>query len=85
MALHRTVPGTGRRAYFAGTLAMAVPKRKTSRMRRGNRRAHDSLPQATYQEDPNTGEFVRRHHVDLKTGMYHGRQVIVQQTEEDDY
>ena len=55
---------------------MAVPKRKISRMRRGNRRSHDKLKPETYQEDPHTGEFVRRHHVDLKTGMYRGRQVI---------
>jgi large subunit ribosomal protein L32 len=27
-------------------------------------------------EDKTTGEPVRRHHVDLKTGMYRGRQVI---------
>jgi len=55
---------------------MAVPKRKTSRMRRGNRRAHQKIKPDTYQEDPHTGEYVRRHHVDRKTGMYRGRQVI---------
>ncbi|GEQ97198.1 50S ribosomal protein L32 [Iodidimonas gelatinilytica] len=55
---------------------MAVPKRKVSPMRRGNRRAHDKLERVNYQEDPHTGEYVLRHHVDLKTGMYRGRQVI---------
>ena len=40
------------------------------------RRAHDSLPVENWVEDSNTGEPVRRHHVDLKTGMYKGRQVI---------
>ncbi|MGF1606647.1 MAG: 50S ribosomal protein L32 [Rhodothalassiaceae bacterium] len=55
---------------------MAVPKRKVSRMRRGNRRAHDALNTPNFQEDPHTGEYVLRHHVDLKTGMYRGRQVI---------
>ncbi|MBP5855785.1 50S ribosomal protein L32 [Marivibrio halodurans] len=55
---------------------MAVPKRKTTPSRRGNRRAHDGLKQPTYREDQTTGELVRPHHVDLKTGMYRGRQVI---------
>ncbi|GER03959.1 50S ribosomal protein L32 [Iodidimonas nitroreducens] len=45
-------------------------------MRRGNRRSHDKLEPVNYQEDPHTGEYVLRHHVDLKTGMYRGRQVI---------
>lgn len=55
---------------------MAVPKRKTSPSRRGNRRAHDSLTTVNWVEDSNTGEAKRRHHIDLKTGMYKGRQVI---------
>ena len=55
---------------------MAVPKRKVSKARRNNRRAHDSLPQVNWVEDPTTGEPVRRHHIDLKTGMYKGRQVL---------
>lgn len=54
---------------------MAVPKKKVSRARRGSRRGHDTLKQANYQEDQHTGEFKLRHHVDLKTGMYRGRQV----------
>lgn len=40
------------------------------------RRAHDALSVENWVEDSNTGEAVRRHHVDLKTGMYKGRQVI---------
>lgn len=55
---------------------MAVPKRKVSRSRRDNRRAHDALTNATYIEDKDTGELRRPHHIDLKTGMYKGRQVI---------
>ena len=55
---------------------MAVPKKKTSKSRRNNRRAHDALQNPQYVEDSHTGEPVRRHHVDLKTGMYKGRQVI---------
>lgn len=55
---------------------MAVPKRKTTPSRRGNRRAHDALKGVNWVEDSNTGEPKRRHHIDLKTGMYKGRQVI---------
>ena len=56
---------------------MAVPKRKTSPSRRGMRRAHDALSPPTVVEDKDTGEFRRPHHIDLKTGIYRGRQVIV--------
>ncbi len=55
---------------------MAVPKRKTSKSKRNMRRAHDTLTVENWVEDGATGEPVRRHHVDLKTGMYKGRQVI---------
>ncbi len=55
---------------------MAVPKRKTSPSRRGMRRAHDALPTNSYVEDAKSGELRRPHHIDLKTGMYRGRQVL---------
>ena len=55
---------------------MAVPKRKVSKSRRNLRRAHDVLKAPTYVESPDSGEYVRPHHIDLKTGMYKGRQVI---------
>ena len=55
---------------------MAVPKRKTSKSKRNMRRAHDALPTESWVEDANTGEAKRRHHIDLKTGTYKGRQVI---------
>ncbi len=55
---------------------MAVPKRKVSPSRRNNRRSHDRLRVENVQEDQNTGEYKRRHHIDLKTGTYRGRQVI---------
>lgn len=55
---------------------MAVPKGKVSRSRRNMRRAHDALKSPTYVENPDTGEPHRPHHIDLKTGMYRGRQVI---------
>lgn len=55
---------------------MAVPKRKTSKSKRDMRRAHDSISATNWQEDKTTGEPTRRHHIDLKTGMYKGKQVL---------
>jgi large subunit ribosomal protein L32 len=55
---------------------MAVPKRKVSPSRAGMRRAHHALEANSYIEDKQTGELRRPHHVDLKTGMYKGRQVL---------
>src|SRR5690606_6285897 len=55
---------------------MAVPKRKTSPSKRGMRRSADALKAPTYVEDKNSGEMRRPHHIDLKTGMYRGRQVL---------
>jgi large subunit ribosomal protein L32 len=57
---------------------MAVPKSKITRSKRGHRRSTDALKNPTYVEDKNSGELRRPHHVDLKTGMYRGRQVLAQ-------
>jgi large subunit ribosomal protein L32 len=76
-------PGTGFpiRACVKGKIdlrstVMAVPKRKTSPSRRGMRRSADALAAPTYVEDKDSGELRRPHHIDLKTGMYRGRQVL---------
>ena len=63
---------------------MAVPKRKTSPSRRGMRRAHDALTAPAIVEDKDSGEFRRPHHIDLKTGMYRGRQIIVQKAKSEE-
>ena len=55
---------------------MAVPKRKTSPMKRGFRRSADALSAPAYVEDKDSGELRRPHHVDLKAGMYRGRQIL---------
>ena len=55
---------------------MAVPKSKISKSKRDMRRAHDSLKSDAYVEDKVTGELHRPHHIDLKTGMYGGKQVL---------
>ena len=55
---------------------MAVPKRKTSPSRRNMRRSHHALDANSFIEDKETGEMRRPHHIDLKTGIYKGRQVL---------
>ncbi len=55
---------------------MAVPKSKITRSRRGMRRSHDALKSDNFVESKDTGELHRTHHIDLKTGMYNGREVI---------
>ncbi len=55
---------------------MAVPKSKITRMKRGHRRSTDALKNPSYVEDKNSGELRRPHHIDLKSGMYRGRQVL---------
>ena len=40
------------------------------------RRAHDRLKNNDYVEDKDTGELHRPHHIDLKTGMYRGKEYL---------
>ena len=60
---------------------MAVPRTKVSRMKRGQRRAHDALSSPTHVEDKESGERRRPHHIDLKTGKYRGRQILEPQSD----
>ena len=55
---------------------MAVPKRKTSKSRRDQRRSHHKIAVANIIEDKKTGEFRLSHHIDLKTGLYNGKQIL---------
>ena len=55
---------------------MAVPMKKVSRMKRGFRRSTDALKDPSYVENKETGELHRPHHIDLKSGIYNGRQVL---------
>ena len=55
---------------------MAVPKKKTSSSKRNMRRSHHAIKATNWVEDSSSGEPKRRHHIDLKTGMYRGRQVL---------
>ncbi|MDP6174918.1 MAG: 50S ribosomal protein L32 [Rhodospirillales bacterium] len=55
---------------------MAVPKKKISKSRRNQRRAHDGLPAQAYCECANCGELKRPHHVCSACGHYDGREVV---------
>ena len=73
---NRTWSGHGPERCMQETKIMAVPKSKISKSKRDMRRAHDSLKSDAYVEDKVTGELHRPHHIDLKTGMYGGKQVL---------
>jgi len=45
------------------------------------RRSADGLKKPTYIEDNDSCELRRPHHLDLKTGMYRGRQVLKSKVE----
>ena len=55
---------------------MAVPKRKTSKSRRNKRRSHHKISSPNVIEDSKSGEYRLSHHVDLKTGLYNGKQIL---------
>jgi large subunit ribosomal protein L32 len=54
---------------------MAVQQDRTTRSKRGMRRAHDSLTGPTLSVDSASGEKHRRHHV-TADGFYRGRKVV---------
>lgn len=56
---------------------MAVPKKRTSRARRDQRRSHDALkPSAAVEACPSCGELKLRHHVCAACGNYRGVEII---------
>lgn len=60
---------------------MAVPRSKTSPMKKGQRQSHDALTAPTHVEDKDSGERRRPHHICLKSGKYRGRQILEPQSE----
>jgi large subunit ribosomal protein L32 len=40
------------------------------------RRSHDALKSGAFVADKETGNLRRPHHIDLKSGVYRGRQVL---------
>ena len=55
---------------------MAVPKRKTTKSKRNQRRSHHRISPVNIVEDKKSGEHRLSHHVDLKTGFYNGKKIL---------
>tara|TARA_B110000971_G_C19678209_1_gene349890 strand:- start:177 stop:350 length:174 start_codon:yes stop_codon:yes gene_type:complete len=55
---------------------MAVPKRKTSKAKRNQRRSHHGVSHVNIVEDKKSGEYKLSHHVDLKSGYYNGKKIL---------
>ena len=61
---------------------MAVPKRRTSRARQGNRRSHHHVTPPQVQYCNRCGEPQLPHRVCTNCGIYQGREVVQMQQEE---
>ena len=55
---------------------MAVPKRKTSKSKRNQRRSHHRVNSVNILEDKKSGESRLPHHIDLKSGYYNGKKIL---------
>ncbi len=56
---------------------MANPKRRTSRARKGNRRAHLALSRTQLVRCTHCGSMIRPHTICKACGHYRGRQILV--------
>ena len=59
---------------------MPCPKKKSSLMRRGNRRGHVVAKAPTVGNCPNCGSMKLPHHVCGSCGYYDGREIIAAQS-----
>ena len=59
---------------------MAVPKKKTSKSRRNQRRSHDALGKINVIVDKDTGEYRLPHQLDKTSGGYKNRQIVMAKT-----
>ncbi|MCH8312688.1 MAG: 50S ribosomal protein L32 [Nitrospinae bacterium] len=55
---------------------MAVPKKRTSKSRRGHRRSHDKLSMPSFCECTQCHEIKRPHHICAHCGYYKGREIM---------
>ena len=62
---------------------MAVPKRKTSKSKRNMRRSHDKLKVLNIIEDKDSGEPRLSHKIDISTGMYNGKEILIKKDSKD--
>jgi len=63
---------------------MAVPKRKTTPSKRNMRRSHHRAGTQSFAEDKKSGELRRPHHMDLSTGMYRGKQIVIKKVKKEE-
>tara|TARA_B100000686_G_C16585081_1_gene860291 strand:- start:420 stop:623 length:204 start_codon:yes stop_codon:yes gene_type:complete len=62
---------------------MAVPKSKISSSKRNMRRSHKGLKSLNIIEDKESGEPRLSHQIDLSTGIYNGKQILVKKDSKD--
>ena len=62
---------------------MAVPKSKTSKSKKNMRRSHSAINLLNIIEDKNSGEPRLSHKLDMSTGIYNGKQIIVKKDPKD--
>ena len=62
---------------------MAVPKSKISKSKRNMRRSHSAINLLNIIEDKNSGEPRLSHKLDKSTGIYNGKQIIVNKDPKD--
>jgi large subunit ribosomal protein L32 len=55
---------------------MATPKKRLSRSKRGQRRAHDAITPVTTVNCANCGSVVKPHHVCPSCGYYKGKEIV---------
>lgn len=55
---------------------MAVPKRRVCHSRKKLRQSHQALVVPAMSVDKTSKSVHRPHHVDLRTGLYNGKQVL---------
>jgi large subunit ribosomal protein L32 len=60
---------------------VAVPRKKTTPMKKGQRIMRLALTAPAHVEDKESGERRRPHHIDLKSGKYRGRQILEPKTD----
>ncbi len=56
---------------------MPVPKKRTSRSKRGKRRSHDALSHPAISTCPECGAAMAPHRVCPECGMFKGEEVII--------
>ena len=59
---------------------MAVPKKKTSKSKKGMRRSHDHLSVPAFGECPQCHESKRPHHICPHCGYYKEKEVVAVET-----